>query len=355
MLPKRPFRPTLGPYRNPEVQDLAARLSAWGTGVNGVLDALPGELEGLGSGPHHASHESGGSDAIKLDDLATPDDNTDLNATTGRHGLLRKLSGAATDVLDGTGAWNGGFDTRLTALENVSPIITQWSADAPPTGSAHAKSDEFTGSGGAAWDARWSEFDQSSELTPTQDGNGFGLMTCADQAGANRTVGMYQAVPAVAAYAFAVKISGLQPGDVAGLLQWGLFLSEDLGSAPTTADWQVIRTTQGSANNIHTSSFTAYNVGATNVTTQGRTDRDIYLRCRVTGTTTVAWDWASDGVGWHQMRTFTIAFTPVHMGIYMRNTSGGTAYLRVQWFRVVEATVGLSDLSPGGRVLNVFA
>src|SRR5919204_5528179 len=28
--------------------------------------------------------------AIKLDDLAAPDDNTDLNASTSKHGLLRK-------------------------------------------------------------------------------------------------------------------------------------------------------------------------------------------------------------------------------------------------------------------------
>jgi hypothetical protein len=43
--------------------------------------------------------------AIKLDDLATPDDNTDLNASTTRHGLLRKLDNTAAHFLDGQGAW----------------------------------------------------------------------------------------------------------------------------------------------------------------------------------------------------------------------------------------------------------
>ena len=43
--------------------------------------------------------------APKLDDLATPDDNTDLNATTTRHGLLRKLSGSADEFLNGEGDW----------------------------------------------------------------------------------------------------------------------------------------------------------------------------------------------------------------------------------------------------------
>lgn len=55
---------------------------------------------------HASTHQSGGADAIKLDDLAAPDDNTDLNATTSAHGLLPKLSGTATEFLDGTGAFS---------------------------------------------------------------------------------------------------------------------------------------------------------------------------------------------------------------------------------------------------------
>lgn len=42
---------------------------------------------------------------VKLDDLATPDDNTDLNATTGRHGLLPKLGGGTTNFLRADGTW----------------------------------------------------------------------------------------------------------------------------------------------------------------------------------------------------------------------------------------------------------
>jgi hypothetical protein len=55
---------------------------------------------------HATSHQSGGSDAIKLDDLSAPDDNTDLNASTLKHGLLPKLSGNAAQFLDGTGAFS---------------------------------------------------------------------------------------------------------------------------------------------------------------------------------------------------------------------------------------------------------
>lgn len=56
-------------------------------------------------GNHHTTHESGGADAIKLDDLSAPDDNTNLDASTTKHGLLKKLDDDATHFLDGQGAW----------------------------------------------------------------------------------------------------------------------------------------------------------------------------------------------------------------------------------------------------------
>jgi hypothetical protein len=41
----------------------------------------------------------------KLDDLGTPDDNTDLNVSTSVHGLMVKLPNDATKVFDGVGSW----------------------------------------------------------------------------------------------------------------------------------------------------------------------------------------------------------------------------------------------------------
>ena len=43
---------------------------------------------------------------IKLDDFAVPDDNTDLNASTAKHGLLKKLSNVVTQFLNGQGSWS---------------------------------------------------------------------------------------------------------------------------------------------------------------------------------------------------------------------------------------------------------
>ena len=54
---------------------------------------------------HAFTHESGGQDEIKLDNLGVPDDNTDLDASTSRHGLLKKLDNNASNFLNGQGSW----------------------------------------------------------------------------------------------------------------------------------------------------------------------------------------------------------------------------------------------------------
>lgn len=54
---------------------------------------------------HASRHQSAGADAIKLDDLASPDDNTDLNASAAAHGLLFKLENTGTKYLRDDGTW----------------------------------------------------------------------------------------------------------------------------------------------------------------------------------------------------------------------------------------------------------
>lgn len=65
-------------------------------------------------------------DAVKLDDAAAPDDNTDLDASTTKHGLLLKLNNTATDFLNGQGAWSapagGGGGGATTALDNLASV-----------------------------------------------------------------------------------------------------------------------------------------------------------------------------------------------------------------------------------------
>ncbi len=87
---------------------------------------------------HASTHQSGGSDAIKLDDLATPDDNTDLDATTGRHGLLPKLGGGTTNFLRADGSWaapaSGG--NVSSAGTPTSGQIAEWTSSSTIQGKA---------------------------------------------------------------------------------------------------------------------------------------------------------------------------------------------------------------------------
>lgn len=93
---------------------------------------------------HASSHVSGGGDSIKLDDLATPDDNTDLNATTSLHGLLPKLGGGTTNFLRADGTWA-----------------------APPGGSSFAVFSGYNNAGGGTINATWLDVDIDTETKKT--------------------------------------------------------------------------------------------------------------------------------------------------------------------------------------------
>ena len=64
--------------------------------------------------------------AIKIDDLTAGDDNTDLDSSTSRHGLLRKLDNSTTNFLRGDGAWAaaGGGALTLIGSTNVTSNTT---------------------------------------------------------------------------------------------------------------------------------------------------------------------------------------------------------------------------------------
>jgi hypothetical protein len=97
------------------------------TGLSGVLAEPQIPMS------HASYHASAGSDPIQLDDLVTPDDNTDLNATTNEHGLLRKLSGNASDFLTGAGTWATISGADSTAIhDNVAGEIAAVTSKATP-------------------------------------------------------------------------------------------------------------------------------------------------------------------------------------------------------------------------------
>jgi hypothetical protein len=94
--------------------------------LEGIVDTNAASITSLTTtvNTHATRHQSGGADAIKLDDLAAPDDNTDLNASVSAHGLLPKLSGTATQYLSGVGTWTTPSSTDTDAIhDNVAGEI----------------------------------------------------------------------------------------------------------------------------------------------------------------------------------------------------------------------------------------
>ena len=114
-------------------------------------DYTHAQLASIGVNDHHAqvhatSHKSGGGDAIKLDDLATPDDNTDLDATTSIHGLLPKLGGGTANYLRADGTWaappgGGGGAVTLNEPAADNSAGTQAIFDSGTVGEAVALPD----------------------------------------------------------------------------------------------------------------------------------------------------------------------------------------------------------------------
>lgn len=124
-----------------------ADLSKTGSSLADLATRAHSNLSDAPADAHHAqihasSHLSGGGDPVKLDDLAAPDDNTDLNASTSKHGLLLKLDNVATHFLDGQGAWttpSGGTPAAHAASHqdggsdeiNVAGLSGQLADDQP--------------------------------------------------------------------------------------------------------------------------------------------------------------------------------------------------------------------------------
>lgn len=79
---------------------------------------------------HATSHKSGGSDLIKINELAAPTTNiSGTNSTTSANGTLRVLSGVATEYLDGSGAWSVPPVTSIGSVGAAKANVTSKSGN----------------------------------------------------------------------------------------------------------------------------------------------------------------------------------------------------------------------------------
>ena len=139
-----------GTFATPTAGAPSAHHTTHETGGTDAITALAGSVITSGTiasarlGAHATTHQSGGSDPLALDTLAVPTDITTLNASTSAHGLLRKLSGTATQYLDGSGAWStpggagGGGAAWMAAFTAPSLASFSWVNQGTGTGTETA-------------------------------------------------------------------------------------------------------------------------------------------------------------------------------------------------------------------------
>jgi len=101
---------------NDNDKDLGSALKTWkDIYLKGDLKDGVNNLSIADLAAHASRHASGGADPIKLDDLAEPDDNTDLNFSTTRHGLVPKGTNTGTKFLRD----DGGFETPSSGTPDL--------------------------------------------------------------------------------------------------------------------------------------------------------------------------------------------------------------------------------------------
>lgn len=100
-------------------------ISQLATALSAMISIAQSQVTGLVSALSTLTTAVAGKAATnqKLDDFGTPDDNTDLNATTTYHGLLKKLSNVVSQFMNGEGNWArpGTLVTAVTSSATPTP------------------------------------------------------------------------------------------------------------------------------------------------------------------------------------------------------------------------------------------
>ncbi|GEM_PF-4730130 len=113
--------------------------SDWTTEINGNWETIDTNL-----GAHAGRHRSGGADAIKLDDLSAPDDNTDLDASTAKHGLCPKAPDDVSKFMRGDASWAHALSAarKFFAVNSAAATFQAMGVAAPTTSGTLANSND---------------------------------------------------------------------------------------------------------------------------------------------------------------------------------------------------------------------
>jgi hypothetical protein len=218
----------------------------------------------------------------------------------------------------------------------------KWDSLAPPA-SPSASDDEFDD---ATFDSgNWTLWDHgSNSLSAIEDDQGLLLSGDGD---ANEWMGIYRTLPS-GDFSVSTKVVGYSITENDS--QFGLALFEN--GSDSSADFVYLGFLSGVTSFMVTQTFTDYTTFDSQLAYEewgGGTS--MFLRIRRNGTTYFP-EFSNDGEGWfNHPGTFTLGYTPSHMGLVMRRTTGTATYkVRSKFFRYVNTDVGLYTPISGRRL-----
>ena len=224
-----------------------------------------------------------------------------------------------------------------------------WMADYPPA-SADDKDDEFDDS---SLSGSWTELDNDNNMTPSEGAYGLSLLQ------ATRTStsisGVFRAAQS-GDFAIWTHLSVLGKTVGAGYPSFGLMLGQDLTNNPTTSDIVTfgLQLRNGVSHYLFAALYTKFDTYSALYGTaldDGAITTGIYLRIRQ-ATTTLLFDWSTNGISWIQFASNARPFTPAEFGIYVDNyKSGVDMRIAGKFFRCVDGTPALTDVMQGKRVM----
>lgn len=222
-----------------------------------------------------------------------------------------------------------------------------WMPDYPPA-SASAYDDEFDDE---SVNDMWTEWDVPNTLTVSE--GAYGLSLLQSSSAAISMSGIYQALPA-GDFTIWTKVSFSRLTADTSIV--GIMLGEDLANNPSTSNVIDLTIYQAVAEQVvRALCFSAYNGSLVGDVYGTVTDVVIgtgaYLRIR-RATTTLYFDYSSNGIAWQQIATVAQPFTPGEMGLFVDNRNTGANIRAVfSFFRYAAGTPALTDINNGRRVM----
>jgi hypothetical protein len=283
---------------------------------------------------HHGSHEGAGggagADKIKLDDLDTPDDNADLDVTTGHHGLVPKRDGSASKFFSADG-------TYKTVTAGASNSVKLWTPDAFPAGAA-AQCDHFDD---ASIDAKWLNFHTGGNQTITEADHHLKFVQAGDN-GAFYCRGKYQLLPA-GDFTIIAKIGGTF--SFVNYFELGIMFTQDATNNPNTCDiFTLGYQFEIGASSVRYQQWNDWQALVTNAGIFALSPPPAYLRVRRSGTT-LYWDMSHNGHLWvAPWASSGQIFVPDGFGLY---TSNYSAVSYTAWFDFIFYKASFDALPQG--------